>query len=85
MAESKEVVDIRYIFLALNHILKNRGNFLRPDDGDGAFGDFSNIEVKPAFLKFIEKYNDLFDVELDRDKYSDEIEKALKSCKDSSA
>lgn len=85
LAESKEVVDIRYIFLALNHILKNRGNFLRQDDGDGVFDDFSNIEVKPAFLKFLEKYNDLFYVELDCDKYSDEIEKALKSCKDSSA
>ena len=86
LSQNNESVDIRYIFLALNHIFKSRGHFLNEDDGDDFFGDFSNIEIKPAFEKFIVKYKELFeDSDIDISGYSDEIEKALKSHRDDSA
>jgi CRISPR-associated endonuclease Csn1 len=86
LAESNEIYDIRYIFLALNHIFKNRGHFVNQDAGDEAYGDFSKIEIKPEFEYFINKYNETFDdAEINLEDYSSEVERLLNSGKDDDA
>lgn len=53
IADSKEQVDIRLVYLAIAHIIKYRGHFLFDNlEGDGE-------SIQTAFDNFIETYNDL--------------------------
>ncbi|GAB2025879.1 hypothetical protein OfM1_19510 [Lactovum odontotermitis] len=86
LAESDEKYDIRYVFLAMNHLFKNRGHFVNQDAGDDAYGDFSNIEVKPEFENFVREYNNVFDdAELDFSNYDCNVEEKIKTRRDDSA
>lgn len=56
LCENKEKADIRLVYLALHHLIKYRGNFLR--DGD-SFSKKS-ISLETDLEGFIDKYKDFF-------------------------
>lgn len=62
LVESDEPVDVRLVFLAISHIIKNRGHFLFDSDslGNNSMPDFENV-----WSSLNNYLNDEFDVQLD--------------------
>lgn len=62
LIESADPVDVRLVFLAISHIIKNRGHFLFDSDslGSGALPDFEQV-----WTELILYLNDEFDISFD--------------------
>ena len=61
LAKSKEVKDIRMIYLALHHIVKNRGNFLY--EGQNIEGN--GVDIKGAMRDLLSEISILMDITID--------------------
>lgn len=69
LVENKtEPVDVRLVFMALSHIIKNRGHFLFDDD---TLGDGENLDFKDIWCELATYLNDEMGISLECSNISD--------------
>lgn len=69
----QEKFDLRYIYLAIHHIIKHRGNFLYTD------AEFQQTEtaIEVQIDRFIEYLEETYEVEIERDSFTNAIKDTL--------